>query len=127
MFSKNLFNKDDLNVRVSVYGKNPKYQMIVAYKEAWIKRICEALDESNNYTPFSTGLYHPLNYAGNYYSFRNSIKYTIQYLDYETVVSTTLSDVKGSELIAYIENTFKIPKDIRIDSDYCSWIILIPN
>lgn len=121
-----LFQKDDLNVRVSIYSKNSKYQMVDAYKESWIKKICEALDEANNYTPFSKGLYNPLNYGGNYYSFRNSIRYTIKYLDYETVVSTTLSNIKGSELIKYIQENFKIPRTIRIDSDYCSWIIMIP-
>lgn len=128
MFSKNLFNKEDLNVRVSIYGKNPKYYMLEAYKEGWIRKICEALDESDACTPSSTNNYHVVKYNDDCYTFRSSTNYIVKLFDDGILVySETLSNILGNELISFINEKVKVPRTIRIDSDYCSWIILIPN
>lgn len=131
MFSneRELFNKEDLNVRVSVYGKNPKYYMTEAYKDAWIRKICEALDESDTISPLSCEKYtiFHLNEEETYL-FKDCTRYDIKAFDNDTLVfTTTLWNVKGDELISFIKEQFKLPRTLRIDCDYCSWVILIPN
>lgn len=131
MFSneRELFNKEDLNVRVSVYGKNPKYYMTEAYKDAWLKRICEVLDETDNVFPASYEKYTIFEPGeGEFYAFKDCTRYDIKAFDNDTLVfTTTLWNVKGDELISFIKEQFKWPRTLRIDCDYCSWVILIPN
>lgn len=121
-----LFTKEDLNVRVSVLGKNPRYCTPEIYKDAWIKRICEALDESESDIIASCDKYSVFcRNKEESYIFKDCNNYTTKLFDKDNMIySLTFSNVKAQELISFIQKAF-IPKTIRIDSDYCSWVILI--
>lgn len=122
-----LLKKDDLNVRVSVFFETDEENKF--HGPNWIKKICEALDESDSNVHLINKKYSTFkldNDKYNYYTFVNSDYYTIYWYNKKgEKCIKTLNNVSGKELISTLEIIFHTPTSIRIDSNYCSWIIYV--
>lgn len=120
-----LLKRDDLNVKSSTFFES--YEEDQLQSKNWIKKICEAMDETDSNVHLTNLKFSVVKLdEDNYYTFIDSDYYIINWYnkDGEKCIKT-LNNVSGAELISNLEITFCLPTTIRIDSNYCSWIVYV--
>ena len=109
--TENLFEKDDFNVRTTMFCKNPKYYVVSAYKAAWIETIRDCL-------------------GGFIVNNASYLSFKITYIDSNQHKIVCPLHETGINLSRRLKKLFDAPQSIRIDvitnCSKKSWVIIVP-